>query len=170
MSYQIMGAVMIFSGCGGFGFSIAANYKNKKKMLEQMLRILQLMECELQYQLSPLPELCRHTAEDIEGPLKDVFLNFSRELDWQTASDAYSCMKVAIKKTPNLSVEIKRILNQLGYTMGKFDLAGQLQGIQSAKQVCMLELKRISKDSVARIRSYQTLGLCAGAALAILFA
>ena len=108
--------------------------------------------------------------EGIRGPVKDAFLNFSRELDWQTASDACSCMKAAIKKTPNLPKEIRKILKQLGHTMGRFDLTGQLQGIQSVKQICQIEWKRISEDSVSRVRNYQTLGLCTGAALAILFA
>lgn len=170
MSYQIIGAIMIFSGCGAFGFSLASSYAKKKNMFNQLLRILQLTESELQYKLSPLPELFRHASEDIRGPLKNVFLNFSRELDWHSAPDAYSCMKNAIKITPNLPIEIRKILNQLGHTLGRFDLQGQLQGIQAVKQVCNVELKRISDESVVRVRSYQTLGLCTGAALAILFA
>ena len=139
MNYQTMGALLIFSGCGGFGFSIAAGYKSKEKMLRQLMRILQFMECELQYQLAPLPELCRHAAEGLGGPVKDVFLNLSRELEWQTSPDAFSCMRVAIKRTPNLPLEIRRLLNQLGHTMGRFDLSGQLQGIQSVKQLCLAE-------------------------------
>ena len=170
MSYQLMGAVLIFSGCGGFGFSIAAGHKAKEKMFRQLIRILQFMECELQYQHTPLSDLCRHAVEPITGPIKDVLLNFSRELDWQTAPDVFSCMKSAVKKTPSLPAEIRKMLYQMGHTMGRFDLNGQIQGIQSIKQMCKAELKRMSHDSMARVRCYQTLGLCAGAALAILFA
>ena len=170
MSYQLIGAVLIFSGCGGFGFSIAAGYKAKEKMLRQLVRMLQFMECELKYRQTSLPELCRHAAQDINGPVKNALLNFSRELDWQTAADAYSCMKSAVKKTPSLPIEIKRVLYQLGHTMGRFDLDGQLKGLQAVKQVCKAELKRTALESAASVRNYQTLGLCAGAALAILFA
>ena len=170
MSYKWAGAILIFAGCGGFGFSMAVNFKNKEKMLCQLMRILECMECELQYQLTPLPELCRHAVKGIGGAVKDVFLNLSREMDWQVSPDACSCMSAAIRKTPNLPTELRRLLLQLGHTLGRFDLPGQIQGIQSVKQACKGELKRLAKGRESRIRSYQTLGLCAGAALAILFA
>ena len=39
MSYRVMGAVLIFAGCGGFGFSIAANYKTREKLLRQLVAL-----------------------------------------------------------------------------------------------------------------------------------
>lgn len=170
MSYRWAGAVLIFVGCGGFGFSIAANHKSKEKLLRQLMCVLEYMECELQYQLTSLPELCRHAVKGTKGMIRDVFMELSRELDWQISPDACSCMTAAIRKTPNLPIELRRLLLQLGHTLGRFDLPGQLQGIKSVKQSCRGELKRLSKDRDSRLRSYQTLGLCAGAALAILFA
>ena len=169
MSYRVMGAVLIFAGCGGFGFSIAANYKTREKLLRQLCCILDYMECELQYQLTPLPELCRHSVRNCRGILRDVFLNLSRELDWQTSPDAGSCMAAALRKSPNLPGELRKYLMHLGHTLGRFDLPGQLQGIKAVKQMCRAELKRLGRDRNSRLRSYQTLGLCAGAALAILF-
>lgn len=170
MNYKWIGAVLIFAGCGGFGFSLAANHRNKEKLLRQLMLVLENMECELQYQLTPLSELCRHAVKGSNGIIRDIFLNLSRELDWQMSPDACSCMTAAIKKSPNMPVELRRILLQLGHTLGRFDLSGQLQGIKSVKLSCKTELKRLNRDRDARIRSYQTLGLCAGAALAILFA
>jgi hypothetical protein len=53
--------------------------------------------------------------------------------------------------------------------LGIFDLPGQLKGLEEAQQVCQRALEQLEKGQAARLRSYQTLALCAGAALTILF-
>lgn len=169
MSYKWIGAILIIAGCGGFGFSIAAVHRRVEKLLRQLQQILQYMECELQYRLTPLPELCRQAGQEVNGILREIFTALSKELDSQIAPDACSCMSTALKKNPDLPVNLKRILLQLGHTLGCFDLPGQLAGLQSAKASCSSELTKLEKNRDVRLRSYQTLGLCAGAALAILF-
>lgn len=169
MNAKWIGAILVIAGCGGFGFSMAANHKRQEKMLCQLIRILRYMECELQYRLTPLPDLCRQAGKEARGALRDVFLNLSRELDWQVSPDACSCMSAAIKKTNDLPVNLRKLLLQLGHTLGRFDLPGQLRGLQAVTVSCEDELKKLENNRDVRLRSYQTLGLCAGAALAILF-
>ena len=53
--------------------------------------------------------------------------------------------------------------------MGQFDLSGQLKGFEAVNKDCLRELTDLENNRTQRTRSYQTLGLCAGAALAILF-
>ena len=57
----------------------------------------------------------------------------------------------------------------MGSSLGRFDLDGQLLGLEAVRVYCQEQLSEMSKDRDVRLRSYQTLGLCAGAALAILF-
>ncbi|MBQ8359948.1 MAG: stage III sporulation protein AB [Oscillospiraceae bacterium] len=160
----------MIAGCGGFGFSMAASHKREEKQLRQLIGILQYMECELQYRLTPLPELCRQTGKEASGMLRDVFLNLARELDWQVSPDACSCMTAALKRSRDIPSRLRKLLLQLGHSLGRFDLSGQLRGLQAVQAACEEELKKLGKDRDSRLRSYQTLGLCAGAALAILFA
>lgn len=170
MTIKWIGSLLIIAGCGGFGFSMAAAHRTKENYLRQLLDVLQYMESELQYRLTPLPELCRQAAKEADGVLRDVLLNLARELDWQVSPDVCSCMTAAIKKSREIPVCLRRLLLQLGHTLGRFDLPGQLRGLQSVRAGCEEELKKCGKDRDVRLRSYQTLGLCAGIALAILFA
>lgn len=170
MSYKWLGALLVITGCGGFGLSLAAGYRRQEKLLRQMIQILHYMENELQYRLTPLPELCRQAGKEVSGILGDVFLNLARELDWQAAPDVCSCMSEAIKRSSELPMGLRKHLILLGRTLGRFDLPGQLQGLQAVCSTCEEELKVFRQDRESRLRSYQTLGLCAGAALAILFA
>ena len=168
MEYRWLGAAMIVIGCGSCGFSIAAGKRKEEQMLCQLIHILQFMEAELRYRLTPLPDLCRLASCEAKGTLRVVFLNLYRELSWQKMPDAASCMSAAIQRTGEVPGRIRRILIQFGQTLGRFDLEGQLQGIQSVRKRCEESLESIRKNRDERLRSYQTLGVCAGAALAII--
>jgi len=168
MEFRWIGAILIVAGCSGCGFSIAAGKRKEEKLLCQLLQILQFMEAELRYRLTPLPDLCRMAAGEVKGTLHVVFLNLYRELSWQKLPDAGSCMSAAIQRTGDVSGRIRRLLVQLGQTLGRFDLDGQLQGLRSVRKRCEESLESIRKNRDERLRSYQTLGICAGAALAVI--
>lgn len=166
---KLLGAVLIFAGCGGFGFTMAAYCRREDQILEQLSRALEYMSCELSYRLTPLPQLCRNTANAVTGPIRYVFENLAEELDRQVAPDAYLCMESVLESGQPLPESTARLLKQLGQTLGQFDLPGQLRGIEGCALEVKMERERLAQNRENRLRSYQTLGLCAGAALAILF-
>ncbi len=168
MNYPLLGAALIVTGCGGFGFSMAAEHLTMERELRQLLKILCFMENQLEYRLTPLPELCRQAGKESGGRLGRVFADLARELDWQSAPDAAGCMAAALGKSRDLPGRLRMRLLSLGQTLGRFDLPGQLQGLEQEKENCRLQLEALRADRGTRLRSYGTLGLCAGAALAIL--
>lgn len=168
MGYKWIGAVLIIISCSGCGFAIAAGKRREESLVCQLLRILQIIEAELQYHVTPLPELCRMAAGETKGILRVVFMNLYREMKWQQLPDAGSCMYAAIQRSGEMPARVRRLLVQLGQTLGRFDLSGQLQGIRAVQKRCEETLEMIRKNRDERLRSYQTLGVCAGAALAII--
>ncbi len=79
-------------------------------------------------------------------------------------------MAAALGRSRELTGDVQKRLLQLGRCLGRYDLQGQLQGLEAVQRGCEEALTALGRDREARLRSYQTLGLCAGAALAILFA
>lgn len=168
MGFRWIGAILIVTSCTACGFSIAAGKRKEEQLLLHLLSILQLMEAELQYRLTPLPDLCHMAATETKGCLRNVFVNLHIELCRQKLPDAGSCMAAAIGKSGELPSRIRRILSQLGHSLGRYDLEGQLQGIRAVRRRSEDSLASIRKNRDERLRSYQTLGICAGAALAII--
>ena len=168
MGYKWIGAILIMASCSGCGFAIAAGKRREEQLLYQLIGILQFLEADLQYRLTPLPELCRLAAGETRGILRTVFLNLYRELKWQKLPDAGSCMYAAIQRSGEIPPKVRRLLVQLGHTLGRFDLPGQLQGIRSVRKRSEETLDANRKNRDERLRSYQPLGICAGAALAII--
>lgn len=168
MYLKLIGAILIVTGCGGVGFRIAASYKYEEKVLRQLCAILNFMECQMEYRLTALPQLCRQAALGRCTSLDRLFTTLGNELDSQISPDVASCMRCAVAKTPSLPPMAKKHLVDLGNNLGMFDLDGQTKSIREVRENCLKDLQDLSANKESRLRSYQTLGLCAGAALSIL--
>jgi len=168
MSFKLIGSVLIIAACGGLGFKIAAAHVREEKTLRHLIAILDYMECELQYRMTPLPALCHQAAGESSGVLQQVFLLLARELEDQISPDVDRCMTAVLAKAKDIPDLTMEALVLLGKSLGRFDLEGQLKGLEAVRQDCRRNLDLLSKNRDVRLRSYQTLGLCAGAAMAIL--
>ena len=169
MNYRIIGAILVIVSTSAVGFSIAASHRREANALMQLIRALEFMSCELEFRLPSLPDLCRLTAMQVSGPMHQVFAQLEQELQKQMSADAYSCMSAVLQKADKLPEAAKRNLLLLGKNLGRFDVAGQLSGIASVTQLCRRDLDGLLSNQDVRLRSYRTLGICAGVALVILF-
>lgn len=168
MYVKLLGAVMVVASCGGFGFKMAAAHLREERVLRHLTAILDYMECELQYRLTPLPQLCRQAAAQASGSISKFFLTLTQELEDQISADVEGCVRSALAGHQDLPPMTRNALEQLGRSLGRFDVQGQLKGLESVRQECRRNLEALNQNKQARLRGYQTLGLCAGAALAIL--
>ncbi len=166
MNLRWMGVILTLCGCSWFGCSLAAGVRRETRLLRSLLSVLRFMECQLRYQLTPLPELCRMAGG--WGVLGSVFQNLASELEEAMAPDVRTCMAAAIRRSGQVPPKVRSLLMLLGETLGRFDLAGQLQELEAIRRDCEGQLQAISKNQETRLRSYTTLGLCAGAAAVIL--
>lgn len=164
-----IGAILVIIGCGGVGFYMAFQYRRELQMLKQLEKALEYMTSELRYRQTPLPQLVRAAADRSCGALRHCLEELSGELESQIAPDAISCMKAVLAKAKDIPSRVFNCMEQLGSTLGLFDLEGQLAGFASVQRECGRGIEEMEAGKQQRIRSYQTLGLCAGAALAILF-
>lgn len=169
MSLKIIGAVLVVAACGGIGISMAAAHRREERGLDRLIKAIHFMEWELQFRLTPLPGLCRAAAEEAGVEIRQIFSDLADELDRQVAPDAAVCMSAVIRKRPRLSGEMKDNLSNLGHCLGRFDLQGQLKGLENVRLACCQQLSDLQTNRKERLRGYQTLGFCAGAALVILF-
>lgn len=135
----------------------------------QFLNCLDYMEWELLYRLTPLVDLCRQVSGQTGGSLGTLFIKLAEELESQISPDVAGCMQVALALSAPLPKKVEKNLKLFGKSLGRYDLDGQLKGLDSVRTQCRRDLKELEKNREEHQRIYQTLGLCAGAALVILF-
>ena len=168
MTAKIIGAVFIFIACGGIGLHAAAQYLKEQKLLRQLVVILDYLECELQYRLTPLPDLCKLASSVSNDVLSYIFKSLADALEAQSSPDAQSCMISVMKKTAGLTPWTRRALFLLGQSLGRFDVSGQIKEFKGIRHVCLRRLQEMADHKGERTRQYQTLGFCTGAALVVL--
>ncbi len=147
---------------------MALAHRREVAALHQLIQAMDVMICELEYRLTPLAELCRFGAEKIKGPIQAFLVALADNLDNQISPDVGLCTVAALKEIPTVPKYASSQLQVLGQTLGRFDLSGQLTGLERCRQSCLGQLEVLEHQQSQRLRSYQTLGFCAGAALAIL--
>lgn len=167
MSMKWIGSMVIIAGCCGIGLSLVSSYRRQVKQIRQFLSALDMIQSELEYRRTPLPELCRLAGQSSTGAVRVVFESLYRELDKQIAPDAACCMN-AVLSSVTVSHPVRGLFYYLGKTLGRFDLPGQIRGIDAARREGSLLLDKLTHDQDKRVQSYQTLALCAGAAMSIL--
>ena len=166
MTFKLLGVILVIFGCGGVGFKIASIHHAEEKALRELIRILDFMECELQYRLTSFPELCRQAAKEFASG--KVFYDLTLEIEKQIVPDVARCMNTVLDQRKDIPPITCSMLKLLGASIGRYDLNGQIKGLESVRQECRRNLEELMNNKDIRLRSYQTLGLCAGAALAIL--
>lgn len=168
MTIRILGAILIVVGCGSFGAMLTFYHRREEKNLRQILSLLDTMECELQYHLTSLPELCRHAADNNCGTLKSIFAELAVELDKQISPNVAACMRTVLSKVKDIPRLTYGILDEFGKALGHFDMDGQLKSICAVRNECKRALENHIMNQHSRLRCYQTLSICVGVAIAIL--
>ena len=169
MIYKWLGAGLILASCGGFGFLLCVTQKREEWMLRQLVSALDEMQCELQYRLTPLPDLCHNAGLHSKGNMRVFFLNLAKELECQLSPDVYVCVNAALDRSEPFPQITRDNILQLGSWLGRFDFEGQVKGLEAVRHKCREDIQQLTENKSVRLRSYQTLGICAGAALVILF-
>lgn len=169
MNIKWIGAALIVVGCGGFGFLTAQLYNRQIRDLRSLEEVIRWMICELEFRQTPLPQLVRDGAAKCAGSIREVLTQLAQTLEAQVAPDAAACMESVLRKCILYHGSAEEHLRKLGRSLGEFDLQGQISSMQAVLADCRTDIDAFEKDRPQRVRSYQTLGLCAGAALAILF-
>ena len=73
MNYRWIGAAMIIAACGGTGLSMAMADKREEQLLHQLSAALAYMASELEFRVTPLPQLCRQTGSCSFGAIQSCF-------------------------------------------------------------------------------------------------
>jgi len=166
---KIVGAIFIIFACGSVGFQITAAHKKTEKAMRQLLAGIELISQELQYRMSPLPLILKKAAENTNGTAAQFFAQLSDEIDKQVQPNISHCVEEIIASLQDTSDLVKDGMTLLGKSLGAFDIEGQVRALDSVHNECSAMLSSITNNQDVRLRNYQTIALCAGIAVAIIF-
>lgn len=168
MWLRIFGACGVVAACSGFGFQAGVDYRRRMAFFQDFIDALDEMTRQLNQSLLPLPELVLRASNLGGGALFDTMSHFSRALTEQLATDTAACMYLALEAGEIEDAPARRLMMQLGRSLGRFDLQGQLKGLEVLRGQAERALQHMQQEKTGLLRSYRTLGVFGGMALAVL--
>lgn len=167
---RVAGIVFIVLSAGSMGFRMAFYLKRRCRLLEQLMAALQVLKSEIAFCGTPLPQAFALMAAATEGVPAALFSQIAKEMDKRRWLTPLAAMQQALRQTPELPQGDKAslILLELSGSLGKYDAESQLHGIDRAMARLEEERGRAERERSVKSRTYETLGVCAGLAMAIL--
>lgn len=167
---RLIGTLLVVAASSAVGFGFAANVRAQLTQLTQLTGALEYMKNEISYRLTPLPELFYLLSASSGKAVGAFFGRCAQTLGQTPAASVQSVFREAMQQTPQLALsqQTRQTLLELSMSLGKFDAAGQLSAIELAGARLRQELQALQSHRRERCRSYETIGICAGLALAVI--
>lgn len=165
---KTVGILLVILGASGTGFSMAFSVRQTISMVQQLLSAMEVMKNEISYRRTPLPELMRLLELQSRGCVAEFFGRLATELSQRQERSVDTIVRRQVAAVRAFPPPVRQILVQLGGGLGQYDTEGQLRSIDLAVLRLRTLLDQYRNEQQSRIRSYCTLGICGGLAIAIL--
>lgn len=163
---KLAGILFIVGSAGFVGLRIARSLRNRCRMLRQLLQALGVMRSEIAFCGTALPQVFALMAVGCDGSLERIFSETAKRMDKQRWMTPLQAMEQALadEKTCFLFPMLKDLARQLG----KYDLEAQISAVDGTKARAETMLQQLEQEQSRKSGTYETLGICAGIAVAIL--
>ena len=166
---KFIGAILIVGTAGGFGLSKASQFYRQMGQLRTMLAAIEILKCELNYTLRPIPNLCRQVCKRTSGAVSDFFHRYAENLDKDIPRGRAAAKAMDACKRLILPNDAKMAVLELCASIGRYDLDGENRILQMSGHRLRSAIERFEKEKRPLAKSYAVLGFTTGIALVILF-
>lgn len=169
---KLFGAMLVIIPFGFIGLSLGKNLTKHVQELRQFQLGLTVLETEIMYAQTPLPQALVVVAKQSQGVVSRFFTLVSEGLNkrqGQTAGEVWS--RVLIDLTPYfmLNPEELNLLGQFGQGLGSSDREDQLKRLTSIKTQLAFREKTAEAARKEFQKIWQTLGWACGLMITLLF-
>lgn len=164
---KLIGVLFVVVGSTGTGVTMAWGVRRTLETARHLRTALERMKNEISCRRTALPELMELLSHE-PGPLSALFRDMAEQLRLRQEASVYAIVRKCLTAAPPLPGEISRILLDLAPGLGQYDVQCQLYSLDLAAGQVQAMIERCQSEQKGRVKSYCTLGVCAGLALAIM--
>lgn len=165
---NIIGYLALIIGCGCLGLLKAMQIKRRPQEIREMINALALLDTEIFWGSTPLPEAFRNLKERVEPPWKGFFSQLETSLtDGANAASAWHNTIQNQRNKFSLLEDDWKVINGLGKGLGRSDRNEQHKQLELVQRHLnsVAEGARENAESKAKMWSY--LGFLSGMAIVI---
>ncbi len=172
MIWKLLGACLVVAAGGWGGLTVADELARRPRQLRALQAALQMLDTEIVYGATPLPEALAKVGRAAACGVGEVFSSAARLLEsgrGYTPGEAWELALGRAGKETALSGEDRAVLAAFGKSLGCSDREGQHKNIA----LTLLHLRRLEEAAQAARARHERLwrlgGFLVGSALALLF-
>lgn len=167
---KIISIGIIFCACTYIGFYYGENFKGRYRDLNDILNSLLLLNNEVIYGNTPVPQALHYVAQKTSYHLRNLLLNVSEKLINGESSTVYHAFKGEYKKMKEdffIIDEDKKILSDFTRSLGETGVFGQDKIFNLTIENIKLNCKKSEAIANKNTKMYRSLGICVGAMLVV---
>lgn len=169
---KLFGAMLIVVACGYAGFAVAHRYQRRPKDIRYLQGALQMLETEITYGATPLPEALDVVSQRCEKGVAVLFATARDKLlmgDGLTAQEAWEESLQVFYQHSAITTGDLAILKALGAGLGISDRADQVKHLHLAREQLRIEALKAEDEAVKYVKLYHYLGFLGGLTIVIIF-
>ncbi len=166
---KVLGFLLFVAGTTLMGLSAVASLRERVTCLRGFLGALELMERELSFNLTAVPELFSRLARSAEPPANKFFACCAKGFSNLGERSVEEIWRSALSESRlPLGEDESETLRSVGQVLGRYDGEGQQAVIMIARESLGRSLVRAESDRERLSRVYGALGLTGGIFLALI--
>lgn len=168
---KTLGAALILLSSCTVGFGFAGDVRRQTAQLSALISALENLHGEISVRRTPLAEALLMLSDGENREVGQFFHLCADHLADSCRTSPYLAIRSALDGAKGLmfSQQTRLTLLSFGMSLGKFDAQAQLAAVSHAASRLERELTELQRLAPARSKSYRTIGLCTGLALAVIF-
>lgn len=159
---RLIGAALVTLGFAAVGWQAAARLRERAAAISSLLGALELLESEIRYRLTPVPELMKLLAQRAAPPARALFEACRDRLAERREEGFDAVWAESLSALPLLRRPERETLLELGAVLGRYDVEGQERAIAYARRRLERFLRQAEEEQRSRGRVYGALGVAAG--------
>ena len=165
----VIGYLSLIAGFGFLGIYKALQIKKRPQEIREMVNALALLDTEIFWGATPLPEAFAVLKERVETPWKFYFYELETRLRaGENAASAWKNTIMSQKKKFSLLEEDWGIISSLGKGLGRSDRNEQHKQLELVQRHLDSAAARARENSESRAKMWSYLGFLGGMAMVIL--
>lgn len=165
----IIGYLGMIIGLGCLGLLKALQIKRRPREIRALINALVLLDTEIYWGLTPLPEAFQVIKDRTEFPWKGFFQQLEEKIRrGANASDAWEKTIHEQRKKASLSNDDWRIIQEIGKGLGRSDRNEQHKQLELAQKHLASIDDKVRQDADNKAKMWSYLGFLGGIAVVIL--
>lgn len=162
---KLLGAAMVVAASGLSGLAVAGSYARRPRELRALRSALQMLETEIAYGATYLPEALETVASRCDQSVRPLFKDAGGELAANTGGSAAQIWEKALSgyyPASALKPQDHSILNNLGKSLGRSDCVDQVKHLRLTMEQIAQEASKAEEEATHNVKIWSYLGFLGG--------